>query len=92
MMPGQGTGMIGAMLLIALGVGYFVLRQAYLEKGPLRRIGVVIGFTIIVLSGAMVIMKSVYTLGTYTGLGKGCCPMAKKAGMMSQLPCPMMKK
>ncbi len=82
MYAGTGTGFIGALLLIALAQGYTVLRKADKEKGAMRRIGLVIGFVIIVLSGATVINKCLLTLVNLNASRQSCCPVMKGCGMM----------
>ena len=71
MMGGKG------LLLIALGVGYFVLLAASKEKKQVKLLGQILGWGIIVLAilGIWCYFQQCFTSGM---TGKGSCPFSNK--------------
>ena len=65
----------GVLLLTAVA-GYWVLERADTHKGDLRRVGKVLGWTIIVVS-LIGVACNVWCLAAYKG---GYCPLPKKSG------------
>lgn len=60
---GQANGVI---VLLALGLGYIVCSLAKKEEGVFRAIGYIIGISIIVISGVLIISKVLWTAGICT--------------------------
>jgi len=65
----KGQHSTAATLLITLGVGYFVLCFARKEEKLLKKIGYIIGVTIVSISCLMMLGKSVFK--AYTILNQG---------------------
>ena len=77
----------GAVLLLTLVAGYWVLERAEQRKGQLKRVGMAIGATVIVLSMLGIVCQ-------FWCMGGGTCPIMKGGawkgrGMMS---CPFHPK
>jgi len=70
MMHAMGSSKSIAMILIAMGVGYFVCVKAEKEKGFLKQLGYWIGSIIIIAS-------------VISALSGWYCKMVKKCGFMS---------
>jgi hypothetical protein len=82
MMMGGGMGGKVSMLLIAMAAGYWVLTLAVNTNNPLKLIGRIVGWLILIVSLAGLICAAV------CGLCKGrMCPVGSKPGMaaMSQM-------
>jgi len=57
MMGIRGSGLIGAVLLISLALGYVVLYLAKRQDNPFKTLGYVIGIAIICISSVLLIEK-----------------------------------
>ena len=75
----HGFGIMGSLILLALGMGYFVCADAKKQTGTLKTLGYIIGTAIIVLSIIAGFYKT-YFHGSWVP-GKQC-PMMK--GQMKQ--------
>ena len=74
--------MKSALLLIALGFGYKVFADATKEAGGIKTLGRLIGIVMMVLSTAVIAVK------TFQCAAAMYCPMNKTCAMSA---CPMMK-
>ena len=65
----------GAILLLTLVAGYWVLERAEQRKGQLKKVGMAIGATVIVLSMLGIVCQ-------FWCMGGGTCPIMKGRGKM----------
>lgn len=71
----------GVSAMIALALGYIVCTLAGKEKGVLRKLGYIIGISIITISIFLILCKVLCAFGIYP---KSTCPL--KTQMQMQLP------